>query len=42
MAEDSSADKLDVTFCDFQFVSREHTGLNGDDVNRTEFGWGRH
>ena len=42
MAEGSSADKLDVTICDFQFVPREHTELNGGDVDRPEFGWFLH
>ena len=42
MAEGSSAEKLVVTICDFQFVPREHTGLYGGDVDRPGFGWFLH
>ena len=42
MAEGSSEGRLEVKTIDFQFVPREHAGLNGGDVDRPEVGWFLH
>ena len=42
MTNGSSEGRLEVKNFDFQFVTCEHAGLNGGDVDRPGFGWFLH